>query len=580
MKNKNIEQNKSALKWLLKSVDAKTLLAFFKNKSNGELVDIGGFRMNVDSFSKPMVLVKLTNALAKDHKRFNLLLRDESMPWNAYIELINAIDEDWITEHINELFNVLGDRHLLVALEADKRPGVNKLAIPFWENSDIWTKEVVKKEDRKLLSIFKPLGFSDGIQEPITTHNNNQEVEKLKKIIDTDKQKQHDLISEKKEESKRLELEIQLLKKDHKSKITEEKQKSKILENQIIELHKNTEVRINKAVDQYKNDILQFSVSEEEQKLDRTAFASAEQLIVAVDKRLASHIAHNKKHGTYSRIRQQITDLEKTLAKVNYCLIESILVDHELVELKSELQKKIQTLQSLPKIRNNFETEVDKYTELINQLPLVHTSLDRLADFNTIFQNPEITILFGTKPDGLAKLIADKKARIETILAEKSLANLIPLTDKNTYITNIKKMLSGKKHPFYCIIDGCNVMLSHSYKNGFKEESSISHLRQHLKMDCEKVSSDWEQIVIAYDSQSTTGNIETSGNIETVFVDKLTEDQNADNYIIRRLKALNQKQIQPSQICLVTADRDLQIRAKAYCKNVVSTENFVSYLLG
>jgi len=578
MKNKNIAHNKSALNWLLKSIDPKRLLAFFKKKSNGTVIDIGSFRMNVDSFSKPIVLVKLANELVQDRKRFNLLLVDDTMPWNPYVKLISALDEDWIINHVDALFCFLANRYFLVALAADNRPRIGKLAIPFWEDSEIWTQEISQKGDSEFLTLFAPFIPINAIESPAHTVNKNL-VEQLKKRLESEKLKQQALIVEKKEQGKVFELEIRRLKDEHKAKIKREKQHINKLENQIVELQQNSDVQIKQAVNHYKSVVLNFSRDEEQAKLDRDAFSSVEDLILAVDKQLDLHAAHNKKYGTYSRVRQQITALEKKLTQTNLCLNESLLVDNTLIQLRNNLQKEIQRLKSLPKIRGDFETEVDKYSELINQLPLVYASLERLSDLQQLFKNPEITILFGSKPRDLEQLISAKKIKIETMLAEKSLAQLPLPSSKHTYKMNVKRMLSKPHAPFYCLIDGCNVTLSHSFKNGFSHETSLSDRRQQFKLDCLKVAEAWKQIVIAYDSQSTTGNIEHDRNIQTVFVNKLTEDQNADNYIIRRLEVLNQQQIQPKQICLVTADRDLQFRAQAYCENIITPDSFLQYLL-
>ena len=580
MKKDNISKNKTAVKWLVRSVDPKTLLAFFKNKSNGEPVNIGSFRMILESFSKPAVLVSLTNDLQKDKKRFNLFLREESMPWNPYVELIKALDEDWIIEHITELFEVLAERYLLVALAADTRPRVDKLAIAFWEDSNIWTAKLNPKTEGNLLTLFKPFFSNSTTEKPVVdTELNTSEMNKLKKRVETEKKKNHDLIADRKAEVKKYELKLQLLKDEHKINLKAEKEQVQNLEQQIASLTKESDDRIVQAVNRYKQDVLNFSTQEEEEKLDRNTFSMVDQLLSKVDLQLDIHAAHNKKHGTYSRIRQQIVNLEKALTKTSHCLSESLLADNELVTLKNDLQQQIQTLKSLPKIRESFNTEVDKYKDLIDQLPLVHGSLSRLADLTVIFKNPEITLLFGAKPDGLEKMITDKKNRIETILAEKSMASRTSSSLKNDYIVNVKSMLSENNQPVYCFIDACNVTLSHSFRNGFDDESSLSERRKQLKQDCLKVASNWEQIVIAYDCQFTTGNIKNDKNIETVFVDKLTDDQNADNYIIRRLKVLHQHQIEPSQICVVTADRDLQIRSKQYCENIIRPENFLQYLL-
>ena len=578
-KNTNLAQNKRALKWLLKSVDPKLLLAFFKNKSNGAIVDIGGFRMNADSFSKPIVLVKLEKELAKDSKRFNLLLKDESMPWNPYVKLIPALDEDWLIEHLETLFEVLGDRYLLVALAADIRPRVDKLAISFCEDPEIWSQELTPKVENELLSIFKPFATKDSVEKPTTALVNPNELKKLTKRIEAEKERQSVLIAEKKEMLKEHDLQVHLLKEEQKTKLKVEKQKVADLQKQISEMTENSESQIQDAVNRYKAEVLHFSVEEEQESLDRNTFSVTESLISVVDKQLDIHAAHNKKYGTYSRIRQQITSLEKALTRINCCLSESLLVDEKLVQLKIDLQKQIQTLKSLPKIRESFEIEVNKYRELIDQLPLVHGSLDRLNDFKMIFKNPEINLLFGTKPGGLEKLITDKKDRIETILAEKSMAGFTHETTKKAQVTNVKKMLSKQALPFYCLIDGCNLILNHAFRNGFGEESNQVDRRHHLKQDCLKVAADWEKVIIAYDSQSTVGSIENDGNVETVFVDKLTEDQNADNYIMRRLEVLNRQQVFPSQICVVTADRDLQIRTQSYCENIVRPESFLQYLL-
>jgi hypothetical protein len=571
MSKQPIEQCKDAIKWLLKSIEPKTLFEFAKENK----VEIGSFRMQQDSFKKPPVLVKIASELRQSENRLTSLLRDPSMPWHHYIELLRTLDEDWLVEKVDELFEAFADRHFLVALAGDYRPKVANLANSYWQDPEVWSKDPIPNKESELFSLFSPFLPQDLPTK--TAKIDTQEIGQLKERIEKERQKHKILIAEKKQEAKGAKDTIQELKESHLKKLTIEKEKVLSLEAEVSKWKNELESRVTDAINRYKENVLNFPTRDEEQKLDRTLFASTESLLREVNAQLDHHAARNKRYGTYSRVRQQIVSLEKALMKTKHCLKESIFVDDKLIQLQKELQTQIQTLKSLPKIRENYEKDTNQYTELIESLPPVNKSLKRLADLERIFQNPEISLLFGTKPEGIKKLIYKKKEYIKTINTEKSTTQVINHSHENRDDTNVQKMLDTH-HRLYCIIDGCNLTLSHSFKCGF-EDLNLPKSRNQLTNDCQKVQQNWEQIEIVYDSQSESTNISSEGKIKIVFVEKLSEDQNADNYIIRRLKAMNQMKIPPNQICVVTGDRDLQIRAFPYCKHLISPEIFTQYLL-
>lgn len=309
-------------------------------------------------------------------------------------------------------------------------------------------------------------------------------------------------------------------------------------------------------------------------------------LLARAEAALARQQQVDERHARRERLRAEIAELEAARDRLGVARRDSALILPELEPVDRELAAHAETL------RRQLEgDELLRGSQLgvlflreAGAVPVNTTGILRLEELlKWLHQEPLRTLLPATEREALSALVTRRQAELRRLAIAHALAAAAaprPPAGPREVANLGWALLAAPDNPPLLLVDACNVLLVLP-DYAAVATTHMAEERPRLSRVCQLRNAGFAGIELIYDGQGAVSTRENKGSgVTEVFAAHRGEDQNADDYIVRRVTDLA-KDPQSPPVWLVTADFGLRNRAAAAgCVALVSPAAFQAHFDG
>ncbi|MEI8078308.1 MAG: NYN domain-containing protein [bacterium] len=309
-------------------------------------------------------------------------------------------------------------------------------------------------------------------------------------------------------------------------------------------------------------------------------------LLARTEAALAHQQQVDERHARRAQLRAEIAELEAARDRLGVARRDSALVLPELEVVGRELAMRAETLRRLlggdEWVRGSQLATL--FLREVGAVAVNTTGILRLEELmRWLHQEPLRTLLSTVEREALGALVTQRQAELRRLAIAHALtaaaAPRPPVGPRE--VANLGwALLAAPDKPPLLLVDACNVLLV------LPDYAAVATLRMaeerpRLSRVCQRRSAGFAGIELIYDGQGAVSTRENQGNgVTEVFAAHRGEDQNADDYIVRRVADLV-KDPQSPPVWLVTADFGLRNRAAAAgCVALISPAAFQAHFDG
>ncbi len=628
-----------AIRWALKHINYSTFADMMNEYPRlGHALRRGGFKLTPNSFREPPTVQRITAIISNDTEFSHLTMLAVGSNNNKLASFYLAygmLSDEWLLTNWRSWIRTLEDPRpvILSFMVDDRKPAFKKLAMRLMRIPTLWDEKKLRSRKvdssktmphiqryREALRYFRLRDETTAApesadtpataapaspQNTLTKHptagllslsqNTTQQAEN-KEVEPTNNKKFGQL----RNECERLQKELKIQANLHKSQLEEKDKEYDQLVGELEEIRGQFQAAIAALRDEHDAALKQEQASFEAVVLgvhpDLEAYAQEQHketgnIKERVKNALNAQRENNRRYGTRQQLREEIDRLNSLLKQVRYACEEAITLTPELPKLQTELENRITEIQE--RLREDSQDNElplavlpTRLTNYVREIPFAPEAFRKFDDVQKIMESDLGKSLLPPEEQKALTLLLERRRGLCRRALEPRLAPAPSRTSETVagemqFINQMSWFISEFPN-VEVFVDGYNVLKRDPHWSSMQNNvAGLGVARNNFIECCERVAKLFKHLTLVFDSDLTTGNIEHRGNLTIVFVAKLTEDQNADNYLVETLQTLKEKDLEEnvtSTRWLVTDDFELRLRVQECCDAIVIDSAFAAFV--
>ncbi len=584
--------SKSAAEWLANALSNEQLFHLLRLIPPLAEEILRGHKMTAGSVEKKLVRKRVVSEIMRNEEVLDLFLEARESPWSSWQEALDTLDLNWIQLYWRNIARAAGP-DFIVALAGFPDPELEKRGRRALRTTSPWRAPNTSRAEQKSMPLPAPLKALQTVlchavpspSKPQTT--DLQKLEKAEKrtaAAEKEIEKLTAALAKQRARVKDAESTITALENELKASRNSLQQQLRSAEAKYDELATEFDTKLSDSIRRFRREQLGISPRIEKLQAEIESGETAE-LLDRANAVLQEQAKLNERFGTISQIKTEIADLQAARDELTGCLAQSVRIQPSLHQVQDAVDRRIAELQdALPDYQRPRLSKPAR--RLLHKIAGTKSLQDGTASLDAICQQVDSGILTQLlsdhELDAVRHAMEQKRRHLHAMQLEDQLGEPCqtaePAHGKPTepdMVWDVNRKLESAEKPVILFVDGYNALLRTEPYHDLKKQYDMESARQLFCEHCRRKASAFDRMEVVFDGRGALSQRETASGMTVVFTANLAESQNADNYIVNRMR---QEHTPDCDLWLVTDDGGLRHRVRDIAGAVVSSADFVAFL--
>lgn len=586
--------SKSAAEWLANALSNEQLFRILRIALPLAEELLRGHKMSPAGVGKKIVRKRIAAEIARTEDFLDLIFQAEHAPWAEWQLALEALDTEWVIQNWCDIARAAGPT-FIAALAVSDDPDLEERGRRAlrtrrpWQTTEPGQESVPHTLPDALAALRAGLSHSGmaAAEAAGPDRTNARKAEQRASAAEKERDKLSDALAKLRERLKHAESTAADFERQLESQNKLHHQKLREAADTYRELETGFNDKLREAINAFKREHLGVSPDIERVQVEIQTDATAP-ILEHVREVLDEHARLNEKYGTISRLEAEIAELREAREELLRCLAQSVRVAPSLHSVMEAVNQRIDTLQAiLPNWQEpTLSAPAQRLMQQVLNIPLSQEGLAELARLDRELGAGLVCELLGADDVATIQRTVHKRRRqIEALQFEEKLVEHLDvpgLPEPPPHVQPVEPGEVGRAvertdKPVVLFVDGYNAIMSAAPYRDVKAKRSLESARELFLEHCRRKTAGFENLEVVFDGRGALSERETLQGLTVVFAADLAESQNADNYIVARMRHEHSLG-HDHELWLVTADGGLRARVAGVADALIDPDDFAAFL--